>query len=324
MRTKTGFLQWLPIGNKQLVLDTIRDLEQLGCKTLRTGFSWADWENDSRENEAKMTGKEWYAWLFPLLKSEGIDILPNFLYVPVERAREDALHVKRTSHPPENIEDYAQFIEEAIKAHGDCFEYVELLNEPHLKQEWNAELDPDFKLYVEMVRLGAKKARELGKKVVLGGPTAHHLDWLVERAKDRLLEDIDVIGFHAFQHCKWGDKHSKKPIDEYAKDFKDELRPFGFTGEIWLTETGYPTEGEDGVSEERQIEIFKSLEHQKNIARVYWWSLADLHPELQSYTESQIGFREESFYHFGIKTWDGKPKLAFKELTREEKEKKAA
>jgi hypothetical protein len=311
---KMGFLQWLPMGNKKLVEDTIRDFRKLRCHYLRTGFSWADWVREDRDNEARMTGREWYGWLFPLLKKEGIDILPNFLYIPPEEALPDALGVKRTSHPPEDPMEYALFIEEAIKAHGDCFEYVEFLNEPHLKQEWNVDLDPDWRIYEAMIKMASQSAKKHGKKTVLGGPTAHHLDWLVARAKQGVLENIDVVGIHAFQGCKWGDKHSAKPIAEYAKDFERELLPFGFKGDIWLTETGFPTDGEPGVNEEKQVEMFKKLTEQTELQRVYWWSLADLHPELKSYTESQIGFREESFYHFGIKKYDGKPKLLFNEL----------
>jgi CDP-paratose 2-epimerase len=321
---KTGFLQWLPIGNKQLALDTIRDLHALHCTHLRTGFSWADWARTDRENESKMTGKEWFAWLYTLLRKEGIDILPNFLYIPHDEARADSLGVRRTSHPPEDPEEYALFIEEAILAHGDCFEYLEFLNEPHLKQEWNSELDPDWKIYIAMINGAAKMAKKYGKKTVLGGPTAHHLDWLIDRAEQGVLQDIDVVGIHAFQHCKWGDKHSDKSIDQYALDFRKALFRYGFAGELWLTETGYPTAGEDGVSEERQVEIFNSLKDLEHVARTYWWSLADLHPETQSYTESQIGFREESFYHFGIKTWDGKPKLLYRELTEKPKNELAA
>lgn len=319
-----GFLQWFPLGNRKLVEDTVRDLHAIGCPYLRTGFSWADWEWDSRENEAGMTGKEWYAWLYPYLKDQGIDILPNFLYTPLHRARPDSKGERRTSHPPQNISDYAAFIKEAIEAHGDCFEYVELLNEPHLKQEWNPELDPDFSIYVNMVREAAAAARSLGKKTVLSGPTAHHVDWLEDRAKQGIMENIDVVGFHAFQFCKWGEKHSNRSITDYARDIRARMEPFGFTGEVWLTETGYPTAGEEDVNEDRQAEIFRNLLSQSEIERVYWWSLRDLHPELQSYTESQIGFREDSFYHFGIKTHDGRPKALYNYLYNKESELKTA
>jgi CDP-paratose 2-epimerase len=309
-----GFVQWFPKGDKRLVEATVRDLHATGVTHLRTGFSWADWEWDDRNNPAGMTGKEWFLWLFPYLMREGIDILPDFLYIPLAKARPDEQGIRRVSHPPEHPEEYAAFVGEAIDALGHCFSHVELLNEGHLRQEWNMDLDPDYSIYRDTLIGAAEAAHRKGKKTVLGGPTAHHFDWLEDRAKDGVVAHMDVVGFHAFQYSVWGAKHSAKPITEYAKDLKRILAPHGFSGEVWLTEVGYPTGGEPGVSELMQAEIYEAIFAQDEIARAYWWSLADLDPAAQSYTETQIGWREENFYHFGVKKFDGTPKELYKRL----------
>jgi CDP-paratose 2-epimerase len=317
---RMGFLQWFPIGDRRLAESAMAELKAMGVTHLRTGFSWADWEDDSRLNPIGVTGREWIAWLYPALKSEGFELLPDFLYTPLHLARPDAAGERRTSHPPQRIEDYVDFLTEAIQLFGDCFDHVEILNEPHLEQEWHVELDPGYELYKELTRLAARRAHELGKKTVLGGIVVHHLeDFLLPRVREnkRFLEDIDVVGIHGFPYCKWGEKHSDKHFSEYAEDFKRALKfACGWTGEIWVTETGFPTQGDPNASEERQAQVFTALTEQEEAARVYWWSLYDLSPDVPSYTESQIGFREEMFYHFGVKTATGEPKLLFKKLAQ--------
>jgi CDP-paratose 2-epimerase len=283
-----GILEWFHIHNYQHVESAIRLLKQLGVKHLRTGVSWADYHTPD--------GEKWYEWLIPYLASH-FTLLPCFLYTPPSLGIEP-----RSSSPPRNPKDFADFLDVFIRKYGEHFEYVELWNEPNNQSEYDFFLDPAWQIFSDMIGKAAFWVKRLGKKTVLGGMSPVDPNWLEIIARNGVLQYIDVIGIHGFPGT----------FDAYWKGWKNDLeevnavlKVHGLKKEIWITETGYSTWRYD---ERRQITHFLNT-LDAPVSRIYWYSLTDLPGHLPTINGHRFDKRE---YHFGLIDATGKQKLLYR------------
>jgi beta-xylosidase len=75
-----------------------------------------------------------------------------------------------------------------------------LWNEPNNKSHWDFEIDPDWRLYADMVKLGAQAITAASPKVlkVLGGISPIDPAFITRMAEFGVLDAIDVIAVHGF------------------------------------------------------------------------------------------------------------------------------
>src|SRR5690606_2126220 len=126
-----------------------------GIKHVRTGLCWAA----SHTPE----GKQSFDWLFAKLASDA-ELLPCYTYPPPWPDIE-----ANTSSPPGDTQAYGDIIDVMITEHGHNFDWVELWNEPNNLNDWDWRLDPDWRIYSDMVGKAAYWANQRGKKTVLAG-----------------------------------------------------------------------------------------------------------------------------------------------------------
>lgn len=287
-----GILEWFRPGEYEEVQNTLRDLENLGIKHLRTGISWADWYREGTE--------EWYDWLFKELHKK-VEILPCFLYTPPSIGE-----APRTSSPPKYLKSYADFIDVMIEKYGDYFDWVELWNEPNNQIEYDFTLDYSWNKFSKMIDMAAYWAKQKGKKTLLGGMSPIDPNWLQMMAEYGTLENIDAIGIHGFPHVfdqqwtSWNDK-----ITQVRKV----LKRFDLEKELWISEAGFSTWQNDEV---KQFEEFKNV-LKTSADRVYWYSLNDLNPKNATVGGFHLDERE---YFFGLKKTNGTKKLLYKLLEK--------
>ncbi len=282
---RIGVLEWLRPGEYEHAEETLQLMRELGIGSLRTGLSWADWHTQD--------GKKWFDWLIPRIAREA-ELLPCFTYTPPSLGIEP-----KTSSPPRNPKDYADFIDIMITDYGRHFEWLELWNEPNNLNDWDWTLDPDWRIFSEMIGMAAHWARQRGKKTVLGGMCPTDPNWLNLMCSRGTVDWIDALGLHGFPGTwefsgeSWGDK-----IDRV----RAVLSSYRLKPELWLTEVGYSTWRHDEINQVKVlIEALAAP-----LDRVYWYSAFDLHP----HENHQDGFHEdERHYHFGLKSADGTPKL---------------
>lgn len=283
-----GAIEWLRPGEHERVEMLLDDLRSLGITTLRTHFSWADWHAPG--------GQAWYDWLLPRLAA-AIELIPCFMYTPPSLGVEP-----KTAAPPRDSKAFADFIDVIISRQGECFQWIELWNEPNNLVDWDWRMDPEWRRFAEMIKKAAYWAKQRGKKTLLGGMCPTDPNWLDLMARLGALADIDAIGIHGFPgtwEFDWRDWH------ELTAKVQRVLRTHGLDPALWITEAGYSTWRFD---EFRQLQTFVDL-LQAPVERVYWYSLYDLHPE----RSHQQGFHEdERHYHFGLKRADGVPKLLYR------------
>lgn len=283
-----GILEWFRPGEYDRVEQVITDLKTIGVEELRTGFSWADWYTPE--------GQEWYTWLLPRLARE-VNVLPCFHYMPPSLGI-----VPKTSAPPKNPKDYADFIDVAITQFGKHFEWIELWNEPNNLNDWDWRLDPEWWIFCEMVGCAAYWAQHRGKKTVLAGMSPVDPNLLSIMCDRGVLAYIDAVGIHGFPGT-WEFDWQEWPL-KVAK-VRGVLERYGLEPEIWITETGFSTWKHD---EHGQLQAFLQA-IAAPVERVYWYAAYDLHPDLPT----QDGLHSDvRHYHMGFKRSDGTQKLLYR------------
>ncbi len=285
---KVGILEWFRPGEYERVKEVLNSLKEIDVKHFRTGFSWADWHTPQ--------GEKWYDWLIPKISS-GFEILPVFTYTPPSLGIE-----YKTSSPPKNPKDYADFLDFIIKRYDKHFKWIELWNEPNNINDWDWRIDPEWNIFSEMIVDAAYWTKQLNKKTVLGGMAPTDPNWLRLMAERNVLENIDAVSIHGFPGT-WEFDWEDWSVN--VNKVKKILNDFNLEKEIWITEAGYSTWLHD---EHKQMQEFVKL-IEAPVDRIYWYSAQDLHPELSH----QDGFHEdERHYHFGLKKADGNPKLLYR------------
>lgn len=282
-----GATEWLRVNEYERAERLIADLGALGVRHLRTQLSWADWHVPD--------GPRWYRWLFPRL-AEHFELLPCVMYTPPSLGVE-----AKTSAPPRNPKDYADFLDHALDQVGDHFEWLELWNEPNNLVEWDWRLDPEWDLFCRMMGMAAHWARRRGYRTVLPGTAPTDAYWLSLMCERGLLAEFDAVGIHGFPgiwDVDW--RGWREPVEAVRQVLaRWELAP-----DIWITEGGYSTWRHD---EFQQVRQFLDLS-QAPVSRAYWYAVHDLDP----HASHQGGFhQDERHYHFGLKRDSGEPKLLF-------------
>ena len=75
----------------------------------------------------------------------------------------------RTSAPPRNPKDYADFLDVLITRFGRYFEWIQLWDQPNKVSEWDRTLDPDWNVFCHMIGGAAYWMQQRGKRTLLAG-----------------------------------------------------------------------------------------------------------------------------------------------------------
>ena len=292
-RPLLGVVEWFRPGERDRVELVLGKLAALGISHLRTAVSWADWHTPY--------GEQWYQWLLPRLAKD-VNLLPCFLYTP------PSLGVApRASAPPREPRAYADFLDLVITDFDDCFDMVELWNEPNNLSEYDWTLDPQWHIFCEMIGSAAYWAQHRGKRTVLGGMSPADPNWLDIIGGGGVLQYIDVVGIHGFPGV-W--EFAWQGWDHYLNETREVLGRHGCEADVWITETGFSTWRHAYHS---QLQAFlEALD--APVERVYWYAVQDLQPEYATVD----GFHsDERDYHFGLMHCDGTDKLMCRVLQQE-------
>ncbi len=284
---KIGLVEWFRPGEYERVESVLEVARALGIAELRTGICWADWYTSE--------GDGWYGWLIPRL-AQDVHILPCFLYTPAALGI-----VPKFSSPPQVPKSYADFIDVMITRFGEYFDWIELWNRPNSLDQWDSRLDPDWRIFSEMIGGAAYWIRHLGKKSVLPGLWPTDLDWLDLMHARGVLSYVDAVGMQGFPST------SEIPWQGWNKEIQDvreRLRQIGTNAEVWITQAGFST----WRGEERAQVVALSDAINTPVDRIYWQSAHDRSPDSNSLDSSHSDERE---YHYGLKRADGSPKLLF-------------
>jgi beta-xylosidase len=189
-------------------------------------------------------------------------------------------------------------------------EAVKFWNEPNNKSHWNFELDPEWKIFSEMVKLAALAAKAEKPDItrVLGGISPIDAQFMERMKNAGTLENLNAVGVHGFP-LDWNHWSINEWPDKIAEIKAVTDLP------IWVTEVGVSTFGAEEVQEfgfRRTAELLSG-----KVDRIHWYSLYDL-PQAWGATTRHREAEGSSYYrHFymGLLHEDGSPKLALKQFS---------
>lgn len=189
-------------------------------------------------------------------------------------------------------------------------EAVKFWNEPNNKSHWDFEVDPEWHIYSEMVKLAsvACKAQNPGILRVLGGMSP--IDpYFLQRLKDNgVLNNLDAVAVHGFP-LDW----NLWNINEWPSKIAEIEAVTDLP--VWVTEVGASSFGAEEVQEfgfRRTAELLAG-----RVDRIHWYSLYDLPKTWVATTRHREAEGSSYYRHFymGLLQEDGTPKLALKHFS---------
>ncbi len=180
-----------------------------------------------------------------------------------------------------------------------------LWNEPNNKAHWDCELDPEWRLYGQMVKMAAEAIHSVNPRLlkVLGGISPIDPNFLLKMKQQGVLEHVDGVAAHGFP-MDW----NHWQIDEWP-DRLGEIRSVTDLP-LWVSEVGVSTFGAEEIQEfglRRTAELLIG-----RCERIHWYSLFDL-PHSGFSLPRQRDAADSAYYrhfHMGLLHEDGTPKRA--------------
>jgi beta-xylosidase len=188
-------------------------------------------------------------------------------------------------------------------------------NEPNNKSHWDFEVDPEWKLFAEMVNLASEAVNAENPRLtkVLGGMSPIDPAFVENLKRKGVLDRMDAIAVHGFP-LDW----NHWQINDWPEKLK-EIQA-GITLPVWVSEVGVSTFGAEEVQEfglRRTAELLIG-----RAPRIHWYSLYDLPKAWPATTRHREAEGSAYYRHFymGLLKEDNTPKRAlelFPEYTPE-------
>jgi hypothetical protein len=141
-----------------------------GYHWLRQEFPWEDIEIhgkgdfEDRRHEPYRSAWEKYDQIVDLADAQGLELIVR-LSNPPEWSRA-AGEEAGTFAPPDDLQDWADFVTAVVSRYQGRIRYYQLWNEPNIHPEWGVyPINPEA--YVELLRVGAEAARAADPDVVI-------------------------------------------------------------------------------------------------------------------------------------------------------------
>lgn len=185
-------------------------------------------------------------------------------------------------------------------------EAIMLWNEPNNLSHWDFKIDPEWKMFANMVLAGVRAIRRVNPdlKLVLGGISPIDPNYLRLLDSYGVVDAVDVVAVHGFplDWNHWNINEWPVKIEEVRSALRD--KP------VWVSEAGASSFGADEVQTfglQRTAELLLPL-----VERVHWYSLFDLPKTWTATTRHKEaeGSAYYRHYYMGLVREDGSPKPA--------------
>lgn len=174
---------------------TLERAHDMGARWVKQLFPWEQIEPTAKGNfrDERFGGSTWahYDRIVRLAQETGLELIVR-LDRPPDWARQQALAQpalqaaleqdpdREITGPPDDLDDYGDFVYAVVSRYQGQVGYVQLWNEPNLANEWNwAPIDPAR--FVELLCLGYRRAKEANPDVVVLFPSLAPNDGLDPR-----------------------------------------------------------------------------------------------------------------------------------------------
>ena len=189
-------------------------------------------------------------------------------------------------------------------------EAVKFWNEPNNKSHWDFQIDTDWRMYADMVKLAAQavKAENPGITRVLGGISPIDPSFIERMQRFGALDDMNALAVHGFP-LDWNHWQINQWPERIAEIEAITHLP------VWVTEVGISTFGAEEVQDfglRRTAELLLGRGD-----RIHWYSLYDLPRAWEATTRHREAEGSSYYRHFymGILREDGTPKISLKQFS---------
>jgi len=190
---------------------------------------------------------------------------------------------KDSSYPPNNIEDWTDFVVKVVRRYSGTIKYWEIWNEPNLKEFFAYDKD----VFVNKIFLpAAKKIKNINSKLFIVGPTlsnstAQGSEWyfwmkyILTNCKDY----IDIVSHHIYENR--GVLYIYEILEKgegLIPSVLEIIEESGFSNKpFWITETGWNTAY---YSEEKQAELYldflKKMKAKELPSKIFFYEIIDI------------------------------------------------
>ena len=184
-------------------------------------------------------------------------------------------------------------------------EAIKFWNEPNNKSHWDFAIDPEWRMYSEMVKAASNAVSSENASLtrVLGGISPIDRHFITRLRAQGVLEAVDVVAVHGFP-LDW----NHWQIHEWGEQLSDIEAVTDLP--VWVTEVGVSSFGAEEVQEfglKRSAELLLG-----RVPRIHWYSLYDLPRDWPATTRHREAEGSSYYRHFymGILREDGSPKRA--------------
>lgn len=182
-------------------------------------------------------------------------------------------------------------------------EAVMLWNEPNNLSHWDFHVDPDWKIFSQMVIAAARRIRRINPRltIALGGMSPIDPNFVRLLQNNGVLAEVDVVALHGFP-LDW----NHWSIHDWPRKV-EEIRTITDRA-IWISEAGASSFGAEEVQVfglQRTAELLLPI-----VDRVHWYSLFDL-PSTWTATTRHKEAEGSSYYrhyYMGLLREDGSAK----------------
>lgn len=148
----------------------VRLVAEAGFHWLRQEFPWEDIEIhgkgdfSDRRHEPPRSAWEKYDHIVALAEQYGLELIVRLSNPPAwSRAAGDAVG---TFAPPDNLDDFGDFVETVVSRYRGRIRFYQIWNEPNIYPEWGEQpVNPEA--YVELLKVGYTRAKAADPDVVI-------------------------------------------------------------------------------------------------------------------------------------------------------------
>ena len=276
-------------------------LDAAGVEWIRANANWNELENAGK-GEIDESTLEQYDYAVDRARAYGIEVLmsisdgvPYWASSDPNKRIVDGWRQYDPMYPPRLMSDYGdivRFVVDHFSARG--VRNYEIWNEPNHPRFWRPA--PKARQYVKMLRAGYRGAKSANRhaRVILGGLSLNDHTYLRQVYKSGGRRFFDAVAVHPYTATdptvKWdgrqdGAKGSRKRLSwkcfPALKEIRRTMKRRGDRRKkVWITEFGYSTAGEWGVSEATQAaylsKAFRYVDRFPWVKAMFWYHARDL------------------------------------------------
>ena len=259
---------------------TLNISQDLGVSFGRMDISWS-----GVEKESGVFNFSEYDTRINRLTNNGIDVLGvlNYDNNAVETDPNGSEQDKYIA--PSDVPKFINYVNQTLTQYYPNMTHFEIWNEPNLPLHWMGSWDDYAYLFNETVKFIKTNFPDV---FLVGGSVSDMGHAFLEALfKDGSLQLCDAISFHTYH------QYSESLIPRIWQ-LRDVCEQYGYTGEFWLTELGFPTGGTyihvvDEVNQGDRLMKSVTLSIALGIDKIIWYTFSDGEHDLPLDSESYFG-----------------------------------